>query len=562
MKIIWGGGIVIVMVLVVWLLSGGKEQNRNTNKRIPFVSSNWTKKFQLTDKNPLGLFLFTRLTQAHIDTSHSTIEVPDWIAYDSLINDKNEVATYLFVGNSFGLQTAEIDTLVARVKRGSDLFLSFNDLTENIYERLIGDTPVRFDYDDHVNVFTKSTRYSMINLFQTDTVACHWQAFGNIDDNSNIETLSSFMEMSNFIKINYGKGSFYLHTNPLMFYNYQIKRKPGFEYTSFVLDHLPNNRNIYFLELGRLTDNYGNYDIDEEDDMEGKRDDSYLQLIFKSPTLVIALLLSIAGVLLFVIFRSKRMRPVVPYIKPKKDMTMAFAETITSIYFSKRNPYGLLQVQRKNFYATVQKHFFVDLTRRENDRVLQVLAEKSDRSLTEIQSLLSALETKEASSVNDAYVADMQKRLHAFYSSTGIISSELREKIKKKEMIFKRNLWLPALLIIGGLYSIIQGMYLLAGAVGVGIALWPIGIILLLLGIIRLSNPLLIINDKQIIYYTSLGKKQVFDREHLIGAELRSGGTIFKFINNKTLIINYWDMSLFDKKQFQKLLSKLNILES
>ena len=549
-------------MILVWAFSGGEEPIKDTNKRLPFVSSNWTKKFQPFDKDPLGLYLFNRLLVTHLDTNHKVTAINDSIAFDSLVNNQIEENTFLFIGNQFGLQNAEIDTLISRVYSGSDLMISFNDLTENIYERLLGETRISYDYDESVKVFINNKSYEMINLFQTDTVACQWPAFGVIDKNINLKSLSSFMEMSNFIEMPFGKGKFLLHTNPSMFYNYQIKRKDGFKYTSFVIDQLSEKQNIYLLELGRLTDNYGNYDIEEDDGSGGKIDDSYLQLIFQSQTLVIALLLSILGIILFIVFRSRRMRPIVPFIKPKKDMTMAFTETITSIYFSKRNPYGLLQVQRKNFYSTVQRHFFVDLQRREGNRVVEALAEKSNTSKTEIQELLNALETKEASSITDAYVANIQKQLHVFYSSTGIISSELKEKVSKRKMVFKRNLLLPALFIIGGIYCIIQGMTLLVGAIGVGIVLWPVGIVLVILGILRLSNPYLEIDENQIIHYSAYGKKKIYNREMLIGTELRSGGTIFKFSNDKPLIINYWDMSAFDKKQFQAFLSKLNILET
>ena len=324
----------------------------------------------------------------------------------------------------------------------SDLFLSFNDLTENLYEALFKDFEFQFDYAESVNVFAGKTKYKMINLFQTDTVACEWRAFGQIDDAIPYESLSSFMEMPNFVKVKVGKGSLFLHTSPNMFYNYQIKRLHGYKYAEFVLNELPADRDVYMLELGRLSDNYGNYDVDEQEGDGEKEDDSYLKLIFQESNLVDRFcLLSILGVILFVIFRSKRTRPIVPFIEPKKDMTMAFAETITSIYFAKRNPYGLLQVQRKNFYSTIQKHFFVDLQRREGDRALQVLAEKSNRRVDEIKDLLRRLETKEAFSVNDLYVTEMQKKIHAFYRTTGLISSDLSEKIMEREMVFKRSLF-------------------------------------------------------------------------------------------------------------------------
>ncbi len=560
-KIVWVGGIIAFMVLVIWLFTGGEQERPNSDQRERFVSANWTKRFQLYDRNPLGLYLFTTLTQTHISLKHRLVEIPDWVAFDSLVNDNPERRTYMFVGNNFGLQNAEIDTLLAHVYDGSDLFLSFNDLTENLYERLLDGITFEFDYAPSINVFTDQHKYTMLNLFQTDTVACEWRAFGSISPSIPYQTRSSFMEMPNFIKIELGDGNVFLHSTPTAFYNYQIKRLHGYRYAEYVLNEFPNNRDVYLLELGRLTDNYGNFDVDEQDGPGEKEDDSYLRLIFENPPLLIALLLSILGLILFVIFRSKRTRPIVPFIARKKDMTLAFAETITSIYFAKRNPYGLLQVQRKNFYATVNKHFFVDLQRREGDRALQILAEKSNRRFEEIRDLLARLETKEASSVSDQYVTEMQKRLHAFYRTAGIISSDLSEKLFTRDVEYKRSLVVPAALILGGIYVFIQGTYLLVASVGIGIALWPLSFALLFLGIKRITNPYLTVSSEEIVFYTSLGQKRKFKREDLISTDLRKGGVVFNFRNNKQLIINYWDMSTFDRKQFKQFLSKLNNLE-
>ena len=94
-------------------------------------------------------------------------------------------------------------------------------------------------------------------------------------------------------------------------------------------------------------------------------------------------------------------------------MTLAFAETITSIYFSKRNPYGLLQVQRKNFYTTILRHFFVDLQRRESDKALIILAEKSNKPLEEIKDHVDKLEAKETNKVKQLELINtLAKKIH------------------------------------------------------------------------------------------------------------------------------------------------------
>jgi hypothetical protein len=417
-----------------------------------------------------------------------------------------------------------------------------------------------YEYEDHVNVFTDSARYSMIYLYQNDTIATEWRLFA-LNDTLRCTTLSSFMEMTNFVRIPVGEGNIYLHANPEMFFNYQIKRKEGFGYAHFVLSHLKKDQDVYALEIGRLSDNYGNYDTDDESGSEGKVDDSYLQDIFNNKSLLSAFMLSALGLLLFVLFRSRRMRPVVPYLAPKKNMTTAFAETITSIYFAKRNPYGLLQVQRRNFYTMVLKHFFVDLQRREDDKPIQILAEKSNRRVDEIKSLLEQVESKEAFSVNDQYVAEVQKALHAFYRSTGIITDEIRTRVTNRDTVYRRVLWLPVLMCMFGLNMIVFGAILLIYSAGIGIALWPVGIVLLYMAIVRLTNPYLKVTKDEMIYYKLPFGTRKYAREALQSVEKTARGVVFNFSDNQQLIINDWEMSAFDRRQFKNWISQLNTLK-
>ncbi len=556
-------GIIGFMLLMVWLFSSGDNPSNPNDpaKRQSFVSDNWNKKYQLDDKNPLGLYLFTSLVQSHLDTNNRIEIVKDGIELDSITDADESPKTYMFVGNIFQLKSSEMDSILSDVYEGSQLFLAFDNLTENLFPKLFTSFEYRSDYDEEVNVFVDNKKFNMINIFQNDTIAKDWWAFGEISFDEEYIGLSSFMEMPNFVRVNHGDGYIYLHATPSMFQNYQVKRTPGFKYSAYCLNNLPKDNNIYMLELGRRSDDYGNYDTDDQSGADLKKDDSYFQLIFENPTLLIALLLTIFGLILFIIFRSKRIRPVVPFIPKRKDMTLAFAATITSIYFSKRNPYGLLQVQRKNFYDTVHRYFFVDLNHREGDRELEILAEKSNTELQEIKKLIKAYETKEASSVSEQFVAEITKKKYQFYRRVGIISDDFNARLQSQEMVFKRSMWLPSLFILTGITLILVGLYLLVSGTGVGIVMWPLGSLLLLLGILRLSKPYLVITKERITHYTAFARKKEFYRSDLLNVESRKTGVIITFRNNNSLIINYWDLSNFDRKQFERFVSKLHTHE-
>lgn len=554
------GGVFVFGLLLVWLFSGSGGNGGNGDGSEGFYSSDWRPKFQPFDKNPRGTYLFHTLLQTHIKTkgvylANSREEL------DSILVMDDKKKTFVFVGNLFGLEDAEIDTLMSQVSKGSDLFLSFNKSTENVLERFFEEFYLRTDYAESELVYTPVGNFRMWSIYQRDTIAEQWNAFGDIRTKGDSKSLSSFMEMDNFIEIKMGKGKVFVQTNPNMYYNYQIKRTSGFKYANYTIDQLSKYRDVVLLELGRLPDDYGDEDTDEQEGDGGKKDTSLLRWVLERPMLRNALLLLILGLILFVMFRSQRKRPVVPYQGKKKNMTLAFNETITSIYYSKQNPYGLLQVQRKNFYATILKHYFVDLNRREGDRELRTLAEKSNKPFDEIKALILQLETKEVSKVNDQTIMEVAKKQQAFYKDMGIISDRMEQRLKKREMVFRRNLLIPGALIFLGIIAVLCGFYFLVIAKGVGIAMWPIGILLTTFGVLRLINPYLRVTETQLILYTEFGGKREYLREDVISTKSTSSGVIIQLQNDRKLVINYWDLSRFDREQFDRFISKVHTLD-
>ena len=78
---------------------------------------------------------------------------------------------------------------------------AFNELTENIYDELPIDFGFGLEYDNHVNVYSGSSQYRMIHIYQNDTIAGDWWAFDFYEEDSSMYTsLSSFFTFPLFWK--------------------------------------------------------------------------------------------------------------------------------------------------------------------------------------------------------------------------------------------------------------------------------------------------------------------------------------------------------------------------
>lgn len=552
------GLVAVMMVFViamVWLMGGNGQ--KPASKRVTYVSSNWDGHYKLKDKRPYGLYLFNSLLHAHIDSSKKIMPVTNGVNLDSMISEKS---TMLFIGDQFGLQNNELDVILTKVSNGSDLFISFNELTENIYERLFDKVEISYDYADSVNVFIGKNRLTQYYLYQNDTLAHQWKAFYAIQpkDAAVYRSLSSFMEMSNLVRINYGKGYIFLHTNPEFFFNYQLKREDGYRFTSFALNKISKEQDVYLLELGRLLDKKDAEEEPVEEEKGGKQDDSYLQFLLKSPALMAAMTFAVLGLFLFLFFRAKRMQPTVPLIPKKKNMSLEFVDTITSIYLAKQYPYGLLQVQKKNFYDLVFKHFFVDLSRSKDDREndLEILSQKSNVPVAELKDLLRLLETKVKINVTDDYIVETAKKQRNFYEQTGVIHTKILEKVSELKGTINREIFLSSIMVLLGCAIIMTGFYFLVKAIGVGILLWPLGAAILTIGILRLSKPLLKFDSSELVYFPLIGKKQRFKMQELLTISPMKNGATIHFTEQRKITIYYSQMSRFDKTQFEMLIAK------
>lgn len=548
---------IVLLVIVAALFFMGDNLLATKKAHETFVSENWEDKYKLNEKDPYGLYMFNQLLRAHVDTNQAIIPLTNSVELDSVMA-LNQRSTMLFVGDKFGLKTAEFDSVLAQVHDGNTLLLSSNQLTENIVRRLFIRYEVSYDYADSVNVNINNNTFSMFYLYQNDTIAHEWRAFLNVQPiDSTYRKLSTIFQLADFIRLKHGNGFIYIHTNPEFFFNYQVKRTEGYRYTSFLLNQLPQNQPVYILELGRLLEH--NYDpYGEGEGISDKQDDSYFQFILKSPALMAAFGLGLLGVLLFVLFRSKRMQPVVPYIEKKKNMSLEFAQTITSIYQSKSNPMGIVKVQGQNFYDAMQKHFFIDISGKANDRerAIAILSEKSSIPSSEINELIALFEPENQSALTDLHLAQIAEKQRSIYLRVNIITERIIDRIEGKEIQLQRNLLYSILLILLGIFVVMLGFYYLVASIGIGIVLWPIGALFLGIGIRRINRSYLVIRKDELVMYQSFGKKRIFLTIDLMRITIVKNAYIMHFKDAKELKINKLELSKFDKSQLERFISK------
>ncbi|MGV3631965.1 MAG: DUF4350 domain-containing protein [Bacteroidota bacterium] len=550
--LLFGLGIALFTILAVYLFSDGKGSLKGGYAPAA-VFDNWEESYKIEEDKAQGISLFNELLEYR--TKHTSVLIEDKLDSADLAGNKT---TYIFIGKDFQLKTEEFDSILSRVKAGSNLFLAYKALSDNMYDYFFESSGYLWDYSEYIDIYVNKKNLRLNSVFQEDTIAIQWNLFPwhkiRFDENYDVESvrsLSEVKEYSNFLDFKIGEGHVYLHSNPEVFQNYQLLSKNGYAYSKFVSEKIPADHQVKWLEIGRFTyeDTYSDLYGDEG---SGKRDTSYLQFIFNNRALTLALLISLLGIALFLIFRTKRSQPVIPYIPKKGNQSLTFAETIKEIYYKQQTPYSILLVMKRNFYIAVNKQFFVDISREENTKEMKILAEKSGVSLAHLEELQKLLRTKVASQVDYAYLENVSNLQQRFYTETGIIKNRLKQKIEERVLVFNRKMLLPVLLICGGVATLLYGFYLLHKAEGIGISLWPTGILIAAVGIRMFRTPLLKVEAGELVFYSLFGRKHTVKSEDIDRVYINGNQTVFLATENRQFTLSHSNLSLYDKQAYEQ----------
>jgi cbb3-type cytochrome oxidase subunit 3 len=553
------GLIIVLIIVVVWILSGKGAAGKGQQQNNPVTYTNWDEEYLLSSKEPKGMFHWNMLLRKHLKKKSTISSIDYFYSIDTIPSTAKP--TFMFVGDFFVLHQEEINAVMKRVQNGAKLFISHEKMDGLIHQLFFDSIRQGFLFDTSLVVATPSQTYAFTHRYQSLPLACNWYGYKDIvmRDSLPMDTLSGFGDLLNNAVIQYGEGEVYLNTTPELFMNYQLLTKDGFGLSKIWLNAIPKNESVYWLELGRYVSKDSNYEEDLMQD-EGEVDDSYLQFIFQDRIRIIALSLLFVGALLFVLFRAKRMQPVVPVIAKKRNMTLIFADTITSIYFNQRNPYSMVKMQQSNFYGLVQKNFNIDLSKEITEKDLISLSQKCNVRIEEIQNILKQLKSKNEQSCTENDLVEIRKLMLNFYHQSGIIKSHIKERLDMKNQTVYRNEWITALFLLAGMILIVIGFYYLTKAIGVGVLLWPIGMIPIIIGMLRLMKPYLIWTNHTLQIRPLIGKERTHQMEDL--QSVYQGGQQVQLQFKQAIVKLYnWELNRSDRKRFRIFIDNHNKLK-
>ncbi|SCY14404.1 protein of unknown function [Nonlabens sp. Hel1_33_55] len=403
---------------------------------------NWRPSYTSGDTVPLGAYvLYDNLDEIFGDASIETVEqVPL-----EFLRDHQDLtgATYIFLNNYLDFDEVETDYLLDFVARGNKVFISSSsaygaladtlqlEASSSSYYMDTGNDTIRTrlvnkSFKDRSYVYHREGSYRYFESYDTlrtkvlgevlafNPESDYLESLFQTDDEEDLEDIvedpDSFKSMKemeiktrktpqvNFVEVAIGDGAIYYNLNPLAYSNYYMLNGKE-QYVAESFSYLQNDH-IYF-------DNYGK---------SGRRVvSSPLRFILSQESLRWAYYLAIAGILLYMIFVSKREQRIVPVIKPLQNATVEFTKTIGNLYYQSGDYTSIVDKKITFFLERVRSTYYLN-TEKLDSSFIKKLATKAGQPQDQTQELIQLINNLRAKPLHNQYeLKQLNKQIEAFF---------------------------------------------------------------------------------------------------------------------------------------------------
>lgn len=361
----------------------------------------WRPTFSNKDKIPYGTYvLYQLLPDLFREQEITTVRLP--IA-NQLENNSAKRFNYIFIHRRFVLDSLDQQTLLQHVSRGNRVFIAAEYFTDSFRKALHFNTRfnVKNSIKKRLGVYFTNPKLGKQQLyyFNNDKAVVY---FTLRKAAPGLALGKDSAGQLNFISIPYGRGMFYLNTVPSAFTNYYVLSPQHGSYAATALSYLPVQSVLW----------------DEYQKQGAAGNESVFRVLLAHPPLRWAYYLTLAGLLLYVVFEGKRTQRIIPILPQPANETVDFVRVVGSLYFHNRNHKNIADKKIRYFFEYLRLHFY-DPTPGMEPEALERVAVKSGVSLPEVKALFDLIQkVNQVASVSDDDLGQLNQQLEAFYGQT------------------------------------------------------------------------------------------------------------------------------------------------
>ncbi|TXF76312.1 DUF4350 domain-containing protein [Chryseobacterium sp.] len=341
-------GIIFIVVLLVLALL---ELNKTP-------VTDWRKNFDLNEKTPFGLFVFSQEAGKLL---HSKLARTELSPYSYYKKQKKGSHNILIIQSQ--IDEESFNKILETVNEGSDALI----ITDS-YLKKIADT-LGFDHSFVNDGGRNSLRLTDTKLSNDSLLIDKlpsgkgFASIGKYHEILGTTREGRYGAQANFIKIPHGKGHIYLHSEPLILTNYYLLKPGNEKYVEHVFSYLPDRETVWFSGANKIS----------------MKSTSPLRFILSKPALRYAWWLLLGGLLLFVVFNVKRKQRIVPVIEPLNNKSLEFVKSIGNLYLQEGDFHDMMAKKAQYFLNRIRMDLLID-TRNLDDHFEKLLHLKTGKS--------------------------------------------------------------------------------------------------------------------------------------------------------------------------------------
>ncbi|MEO9569904.1 MAG: DUF4350 domain-containing protein [Polaribacter sp.] len=354
--------------------------------------TDWNENFKEKEKSPFGNYIvYNEASELFRDNEVTLLKenIYDFLLFDSDL-DSTKHQNYICIKHSgFKLSNEGVSELMSFVSKGNNAFLAFNHFKDTLQSSLNFTTNNLDKNANSINKLRKLKSTFQLNNNQFSKTSFTFDRnirrnyFLEFDEKNTsvIGTIEVDGEkVPNFIKIQHGKGAFYLHIQPIAFTNYYLLNDNE-AYVENVFSFLPSNDVLWDPHIKS-----SKYSEKPEDN------NNIFKFFLEHQTLTWFLFVSLIGLLLFMLFNARRKQRPIPIIEPLKNSTIAFTQTIANLYLKEQDHKNLVDKKIAYFLEKVRSKYLLNTTNLNAD-FIEKLAAKSGNEIQRTKYLINTIIT-------------------------------------------------------------------------------------------------------------------------------------------------------------------------
>ena len=314
----------IIGIVVLICLNACQSPNKN--------KPDLRESFSYRDPRPFGTSVAYNILKKKF--TNKNLEINKKSFADNYGWDYDTASLYINISRNYYVTDRDAESLMAFIYKGNTAFISAAYYDTILLNKLFCKQNKSSFYPENNIASLKNTsvRFTDNLSLYNEKYSYYYLPFKNYfsEINGSYARIIGYNEegKANFFVFMWGKGRIYFHSEPRALSNYFLLTKNNYLYLQEILQMMPEKpENIY----------WDNYYSNKNFSPNSNSSNSTLSTLMKYPPLAKAFFIALGLLLLYMFFNSKRRQRIVPVLKRTENTSIAFAEAIAGLYFSKKD---------------------------------------------------------------------------------------------------------------------------------------------------------------------------------------------------------------------------------